>query len=170
MSSTTAETPDTALPPSVEGQPLNHEPDWEVPTSPPKRGFLSSIPLFGSSRLGANKPTTSFAQDDTEYHGASKETGALGAGAGGAAVGGGLAASGRRNGLGARFNNMMPAHRKYFGLSRKIFLIVVAVLGLCLLALILGLAIGLSKKKHSYVESSLYNYSLAYLPTYLLIF
>ena len=44
------------------------------------------------------------------------------------------------------FESVMPGHRKYFGCSRKIACIIVLVGLLILLALILGLAIGLSKK------------------------
>ena len=44
------------------------------------------------------------------------------------------------------FDHVMPAHRKYFGLSRNIACIAIGVIVLLLLALILGLAIGLSNK------------------------
>ena len=44
------------------------------------------------------------------------------------------------------FDRLMPGHRKYFGFSRKITCIVILLTFLTLLALILGLAIGLSKK------------------------
>ncbi len=44
------------------------------------------------------------------------------------------------------FDRVVPSHRKYFGLSRKIACIAIIVVLVVLLALILGLAIGLSKK------------------------
>lgn len=132
-------------------EPFNHDRsalDWEIHSPPAKRGFLSSLPLFGASRT----PKTNFAQEDTEYHAPSKEANIPSSEAvGGAAIGRGVATSGgARNGRGSRFTNIMPADRRYLGLSRKMFLLVLGVVGLCLLGLILGLAIGLSMK-HSYV-------------------
>lgn len=44
------------------------------------------------------------------------------------------------------FDGLMPAHRKYCGMSRRLACIVFFSILLCLLALILGLAIGLSMK------------------------
>lgn len=44
------------------------------------------------------------------------------------------------------FDNVMPAHRRYFGFTRKIACIAILVGLLILLALILGLAIGLSRR------------------------
>lgn len=44
------------------------------------------------------------------------------------------------------FDNVIPAHRKYFGFTRKIVCIAILIGLLILLALILGLAIGLSTK------------------------
>ena len=44
------------------------------------------------------------------------------------------------------FDRVMPGHRKYCGLSRKIVCIAITTTLLLLLALILGLAIGLSQK------------------------
>ena len=44
------------------------------------------------------------------------------------------------------FDRVMPGHRRYFGFSRKTACIAVLVGLLILLALILGLAIGLSRK------------------------
>ena len=44
------------------------------------------------------------------------------------------------------FDRVLPAHRRYFGFSRKIACIAILVALLILLALILGLAIGLSRK------------------------
>ncbi|KAF2824500.1 hypothetical protein CC86DRAFT_408578 [Ophiobolus disseminans] len=64
----------------------------------------------------------------------------------------------RRNHLGAgagatrwalsdRFDRMLPPHKRYFGRSRRTLLIIVLVVFLCLLALIIGLAAGLSGTK-----------------------
>ena len=44
------------------------------------------------------------------------------------------------------FERLIPRRRTYFGVSRKIVCIAASVLFIILLALILGLAIGLSKK------------------------
>lgn len=51
--------------------------------------------------------------------------------------------------LAARFNGLMPAHRRYLGRSRRTVLIVLAIIFTCLLALIIGLAAGLSQRKTS---------------------
>lgn len=44
------------------------------------------------------------------------------------------------------FDRVLPDHRKYFGFSRNIACIAISAVFLILLALILGLAIGLSKR------------------------
>ena len=44
------------------------------------------------------------------------------------------------------FDRVLPSHRKYFGFSRKIACIAIFILFVLILALILGLAIGLSRK------------------------
>lgn len=46
--------------------------------------------------------------------------------------------------LADRFDRILPPHRRYLGRSRRTFLIVVVVLFFSLLALIIGLAVGLS--------------------------
>ena len=53
------------------------------------------------------------------------------------------------------FDRVLPGHRKYFGLSRKIVCIAIVVILLLLIALILGLAIGLSKRSRYKLHSSL---------------
>ncbi|KAH6611910.1 RlpA-like double-psi beta-barrel-protein domain-containing protein-containing protein [Boeremia exigua] len=45
-----------------------------------------------------------------------------------------------------RFDRVLPPHKRYFGRSRRTFLIALLVTFVCLLALIIGLAVGLSKK------------------------
>ncbi|KAF2026321.1 hypothetical protein EK21DRAFT_74480 [Setomelanomma holmii] len=45
------------------------------------------------------------------------------------------------------FDRMLPPHRRYFGRSRRTYLIAILIVFLCLLALIIGLAVGLSGKK-----------------------
>lgn len=45
-----------------------------------------------------------------------------------------------------RFDRVLPPHKRYLGRSRRTFLIVLIVAFLCLLALIIGLAVGLTKK------------------------
>jgi hypothetical protein len=46
-----------------------------------------------------------------------------------------------------RFDRILPPHRRYFGRSRRTLLIAILVAFLCLLALIIGLAVGLGGKK-----------------------
>ncbi|KAI9710360.1 MAG: hypothetical protein M1820_002855 [Bogoriella megaspora] len=46
--------------------------------------------------------------------------------------------------LGDRFNTLLPPHRSFFGLRRRNFLIVVAGTSIALLALVIGLAVGLT--------------------------
>ncbi|TID23540.1 hypothetical protein E6O75_ATG03176 [Venturia nashicola] len=48
--------------------------------------------------------------------------------------------------VGQRFDRVFPHYKKYWGMRRKIFLIVLAVILLLLLALIIGLAVGLSNR------------------------
>jgi hypothetical protein len=48
--------------------------------------------------------------------------------------------------ISARLDRLLPAHKRYFGRSRRTLLIAIAVLFLLLLGLIIGLAVGLSKK------------------------
>jgi hypothetical protein len=43
-----------------------------------------------------------------------------------------------------RFDKVLPPHRKYLGMRRKLFLIVLSVILVVLLALIIGLSVGLS--------------------------
>ena len=55
--------------------------------------------------------------------------------------------AGTRLSLRSRFDRTMSPHRKYFGLRRRTFLIIIVAIVLALLALIIGLAVGLTKKK-----------------------
>ncbi|KAF2727732.1 hypothetical protein EJ04DRAFT_594031 [Polyplosphaeria fusca] len=48
--------------------------------------------------------------------------------------------------LADRFDRLLPPHRRYLGRSRRTLLIAVAVTFLALLALVIGLAVGLTKK------------------------
>ena len=63
--------------------------------------------------------------------------------------GGKQAQTGRKSSVRERvfslFDRVMPGHNRYFGLSRKIACSAILVVVLILLALILGLAIGLNK-------------------------
>ena len=52
-----------------------------------------------------------------------------------------------RTGFSTKFNAVVPPHRRYLGMSRKIFLYVLLAVILALLALIIGLAVGLSKSR-----------------------
>ena len=45
-----------------------------------------------------------------------------------------------------KFDSILPPHKRYIGLSRKVFLLVLLGIFLALLALIIGLAVGLSSK------------------------
>jgi hypothetical protein len=49
--------------------------------------------------------------------------------------------------LSDRLDRVLPRHKRYCGRSRKTLLIIILVAFLCLLALIIGLAAGLSKHK-----------------------
>jgi hypothetical protein len=49
--------------------------------------------------------------------------------------------------LSDRFDRILPPHRRYFGRSRRTLLIAILVAFLCLLALIIGLAVGLNGSK-----------------------
>jgi hypothetical protein len=51
-----------------------------------------------------------------------------------------------------RFDRVLPPHKRYFGRSRRVLLIAIGVIFLLLLALIIGLAMGLSKKS-KYISS-----------------
>ena len=46
-----------------------------------------------------------------------------------------------------KFNTILPPHRRYIGMSRKVFLWVLLAVLLVLLALIIGLAVGLNKSR-----------------------
>lgn len=48
--------------------------------------------------------------------------------------------------LSDRLDRILPPHKRYLGRSRRTLLIALLVAFLCLLALIIGLAVGLSKK------------------------
>lgn len=48
--------------------------------------------------------------------------------------------------LSDRFDRILPPHRRYLGRSRRTFLVIIAAIFLCLLALIIGLAVGLGHK------------------------
>lgn len=57
----------------------------------------------------------------------------------------------KQSGFQAKFDSVLSPHRKYLGLTRKTFLIVAACAVLALLALIIGLAVGLTRHS-SYAE------------------
>lgn len=46
-----------------------------------------------------------------------------------------------------KFNTVFPRHKRYLGLSRRIFLVCLAALLVILIAVVLGLSIGLSRKR-----------------------
>lgn len=51
--------------------------------------------------------------------------------------------------LSDRLDRILPPHKRYFGRSRRTLLIAILVAFLCLLALVIGLAVGLSKKSET---------------------
>ena len=53
--------------------------------------------------------------------------------------------TGARWALSDRFDRLLPPHKRYFGRTRRTLLIAILVIFLCLLALIIGLAVGLKK-------------------------
>lgn len=55
--------------------------------------------------------------------------------------------------LSDRLDRMLPPHRRYFGRSRRTFLIIIAAIFVGLLVLIIGLAAGLGKKSNKYSAS-----------------
>jgi hypothetical protein len=57
--------------------------------------------------------------------------------------------------LSDRLDRILPPHKRYFGRSRRTLLIIILVAFLCLLALIIGLAAGLSSSKKYDTRSSL---------------
>ncbi|KAF2242348.1 hypothetical protein BU26DRAFT_524489 [Trematosphaeria pertusa] len=63
----------------------------------------------------------------------------------------GIGSSATRWAITDRFDRMLPPHRRYFGRSRRTLLIAAAIVFLCLLALIIGLAVGLTKKKDRFL-------------------
>jgi hypothetical protein len=68
-----------------------------------------------------------------------------------AAVNGGANGAKKTNRPGRSFklDSVLPAHKKYLGMSRKLFLIVLLAIFLAILALIIGLAVGLTHKKYA---------------------
>lgn len=56
-----------------------------------------------------------------------------------------------RAGFAAKLDHILPPHKRYLGMGRKIFLLVLLAVSLALLALIIGLAVGLSNKSKSSV-------------------
>jgi hypothetical protein len=48
--------------------------------------------------------------------------------------------------LSDRFDRVLPPHKRYLGRSRRTFLVAVLIAFVCVLALIIGLAVGLSNK------------------------
>ena len=58
----------------------------------------------------------------------------------------GTATQSTKSSLKERFDTAMPPHKKYLGMKRNIFLLALLALFLALLALIIGLAVGLTQK------------------------
>lgn len=63
--------------------------------------------------------------------------------------------------LSDRFNRILPPHKRYLGRSRRTLLIFILVAFLCLLALIIGLAVGLGggSKKYDFLRQHLFTYA-----------
>ncbi|KAB8304491.1 hypothetical protein EYC80_003880 [Monilinia laxa] len=105
---------------------IHETPEWETPT--PKQSFLSKYNIF--SKPESTLPTT--------------KEGSLGSS--GNAV---TAETLEKPTLIERFNNVVPKDRKYFGRSRKVFLLIAVGAIVILLALILGLGLSLGLKHSS---------------------
>jgi hypothetical protein len=58
----------------------------------------------------------------------------------------GLGASATGWAISDRFDRLLPSHKRYLGRSRRTFLICLAVISLLLVGLIIGLAVGLTKR------------------------
>jgi hypothetical protein len=56
--------------------------------------------------------------------------------------------------LSDRFDRILPPHRRYYGRSRRTLLLAILALFLCLLALVVGLAVGLTRKSGGYALST----------------
>lgn len=61
-------------------------------------------------------------------------------------VAGHITASNRLAAIRTRFNTVLPADRRYVGMTRRVCILVSLAICLIVLALILGLAIGLSRR------------------------
>jgi len=105
---------------------IHDTPEWETPR--PKQSFLSKHNLF--SKPESTLPTTK--DESSDSSGNAVATGTIG-----------------KPTLIERFNNAVPRDRKYFGRSRKVFLLIVGGAIVLLLAFILGLGLGLGLKHHS---------------------
>ena len=53
----------------------------------------------------------------------------------------------RKAGFSSQLDKVIPPHKRYLGLSRKVFLLVLLAVFLALLALIIGLAVGLTSSR-----------------------
>ena len=49
----------------------------------------------------------------------------------------------------SKLDAMLPPHKRYLGVQRRTFLIILAAVSISLLALIIGLSVGLSKRNKS---------------------
>jgi hypothetical protein len=58
--------------------------------------------------------------------------------------------------LSDRFDRILPPHRRYYGRSRRTLLLAILALFLCLLALVVGLAVGLTRKSGGYALPTVY--------------
>ncbi|KAA8575140.1 hypothetical protein EYC84_004347 [Monilinia fructicola] len=108
------------------GSTIHETPEWETPT--PKHSFLSKYNIF--SKPEPTLPSTK--EGLSSSSGNAVATGTLG-----------------KPTLIERFNDVVPKDRKYFGRSRKVFLLIVGGAIVILLALILGLGLGLGLKHSS---------------------
>lgn len=53
-----------------------------------------------------------------------------------------------------RFDAVLPPYKRHLGMKRRTFLIVLSVIVLALLALVIGLSVGLTKDNSTYAPSS----------------
>lgn len=120
----------------------HHElPEWETPT--PKQSFLSKHNLNPFTKSQSQPQAQSVLPTSKEVSSDSSNNGFA------------TAATSKPTII-ERFNHAVPRNRKYFGRSRKVFLLIVGSAIILLLALILGLGLGLGlKHSSSYVQSFL---------------
>lgn len=113
-------------------QPVYQTPDWEIPSPQPKRRSILDRVLPSTATAGATKAQEGGAAAPAPLAGASSAT------------------------LRQRFDALLPPNRTYFGrLTRRALLLLAALALVCLVALVVGLAVGLSRRAASPARENL---------------